>query len=1070
MKRITTILSAFLILLCFVFSVTASAVSVDAEIIGTGASGAFFEPLINPSDNSNYIAFSDMGGIFHSEDSGSTWSRTETTTPLFHACFSDNGILFAGGYGVYRSTDGGSTMEMIYPSDDAQILVTSEDRCDRIYASNYNYAYTVCMCTYDNRIYFITVDGTGERDVSLISCSADGSGVSAYTLDDAEIMEMASYDSDLYIHYTTDMNITAYPSDLNFDMAANDFGICFTDGKDVYFYDFYSDELSLAYAGVGKIADLSFIGDNFYILDDGEERTEILYTSDFKSFNNLTEMIDLKNSHIIYGKRYYFDWHFTMICGNSDDSIFLAFSSVLERENPAAIGGIIKYDGEAFHWVFDDLNYNYSAFPDIVKGFWDFSQFLGICSDPCDDDHCLVTSITTIYDLFYGDDIHNAVNLRCNDYYIDKVQYYETTGLDCQTTYFVREDPFDSNHLLICATDTGLHISYDGGESFRLFENNGFVGSTYESNCYDAYFDPNHRDMVYGLWASVSDLPYSPSLNYTAQGCFAVSYDGGVTWDTSYSSGIPQNSIPVKMSVQQNGDMLTIAVATFNNGFYISYDSGKTFESVNNGMETCNGMIFGEDVVLTDNTLYCLTAYHTLDGLTPSALYKVDLISNETTALDLCDIVNARSLTYDSRYGLYINVGPYLRYGRRNDIKDYFYYYDTCGGIYLCDNDELTQILSAESGIFNSAFTSDGTMYAAGRMGTVYVKEPGSDYFEIYIDGLFNHLKNICFSSDEKTLYLTTFGGGTYRMPALETMPQYPQYEVTFVDYDGTVISVQTVVEGGEAILPDEPEREPDIEGSYTFIGWDLDVTDIQCDLTVTAVYAMTAHTSEICGAYDSTCSEEGYTGDIYCSTCGMLLEEGTVIPTTDHVEGICKTNNNGTHTTVCAVCGTEMNTEACVDNDNDGCCDACAYEMNMTRFKKASSFTNGKQYLIANSDYALRSTLSAESVSLTDTDGYYVTVNEITEDMLWTYNNGYLCATHNGQTYYLTAYRGFGASYTLSAETSRWLASIWNYRNGSLSTQINDWGYRTTKYLNINNGTVTISSYGNITLYRLEN
>lgn len=1232
MNRIIILLTTFLTILCIVFPLTVSADSVAVETIGIGAGGAFFAPLINPSDNTNYIAFSDMGGIFHSEDSGTTWKRTETTTPLFHACFSDSGVLFAGGYGVYRSSDGGDTIEMIYPKkDDVQSIITSEDRSDRIYATNYNAEYTVCMCTYANRIYFITVDGTGNRTVSLRSCSADGAEVQTVTLDNTEIVNMASYDSDLYIHCTTDMNITAYPLDLNFEMAANDLGICFTDGKDVYFYDFDAGSLSLVYTGIGNIVDLSFIGDHFYILDDQEERTEILYTSDFKSFDNLTDKIDLSNGHVIYGTTYYYDWHFTMICGNSDHSIFLAFSSILERDTPVAIGGVIQYDGASFHWVFDDLHYNYNAFPDIVKGFWDFSQFLGICSDPQDDTHCLVTSITTIYDLFYGDNIHTAQNLRCKDFYLDEVQYYTTTGLDCQTTYFVREDPFDSDHLLLCVTDTGLHISYDGGESFRLFENNGFVGKTYENNCYDAYFDPRHQGIVYGLWSSVSDLPYSPSLNATAEGYFAVSYDGGVTWDTSYSTGIPENSIPVKMSVQDNGDRLTIAVATFNNGFYISYDSGKTFEAVNTGMETYNGMIWGEDVILTDNTLYCLTAYHTFDKLTPSALYQVDLLSNETVRLDLGDIINARSLTYAPDQGLYINVGPYLRYGWREDIQDSYYYYDDCGGIYRYDNDECTQILSAESGIFHSAFTSDGTMYAAGRMGTIYVKEAGTDSFHVFADGLFNHLKNVCFSLDEKTLYITTFGGGTYRMPTLsidsaETTPQYtvtfcnydgtvlstqtvaegmsailpetPErasdenyhyifsrwsestqvvdcdltvyacyvykshtfalqhvadatcvedgytgdnactacgyvmatgdvlpalghvagmvfanddathtvicstcggdmetlpchdengdgycdvcgyafptyYSVTFMDWDGTVLSMQTVLEGESAILLENPTREPDESGSYTFAYWDTDVTDVQCDLVVTAVYTMVEHIAELRDAYEATCTAEGYTGDTYCSLCGMLLENGELLPMTAHVESNATTNHDGTHTVFCTVCGVEMHIESCADDDGDGYCDACGYAIAVTKFTKASQFTNGGQYLIVGSGYALRSTLSTEQVSLTYDEGTYYTVDEIPDNMLWTYNNGYLYTRYNGKSYYLTVQRGWGwnASYTLSVTTNSWMTSTWSYSGSALSTRTNEGFWQSSRYLTISGSGANLSTRSTvIDLYRLDN
>jgi hypothetical protein len=40
---------------------------------------------------------------------------------------------------------------------------------------------------------------------------------------------------------------------------------------------------------------------------------------------------------------------------------------------------------------------------------------------------------------------------------------------------------------------------------------------------------------------------------------------------------------------------------------------------------------------------------------------------------------------------------------------------------------------------------------------------------------------------------------------------------------------------------------------------------------------------TEIRGAKDATCTEDGYTGDTYCADCGELLEVGEVIPAAGH-------------------------------------------------------------------------------------------------------------------------------------------------------------------------------------------
>ena len=57
-------------------------------------------------------------------------------------------------------------------------------------------------------------------------------------------------------------------------------------------------------------------------------------------------------------------------------------------------------------------------------------------------------------------------------------------------------------------------------------------------------------------------------------------------------------------------------------------------------------------------------------------------------------------------------------------------------------------------------------------------------------------------------------------------------YKVTFVDYDGTVLSEQTVLYGESAVAPANPSRE-----NWTFTGWDKEFTNITSELVVTAQY-----------------------------------------------------------------------------------------------------------------------------------------------------------------------------------------------------------------------------------------
>ena len=62
-------------------------------------------------------------------------------------------------------------------------------------------------------------------------------------------------------------------------------------------------------------------------------------------------------------------------------------------------------------------------------------------------------------------------------------------------------------------------------------------------------------------------------------------------------------------------------------------------------------------------------------------------------------------------------------------------------------------------------------------------------------------------------------------------------YTVTFYDRDGDVLFTETVEEGKDATAPVAPVRE-----GWHFTGWDTDFTNVQSDLTVTALYELNTH------------------------------------------------------------------------------------------------------------------------------------------------------------------------------------------------------------------------------------
>ena len=90
--------------------------------------------------------------------------------------------------------------------------------------------------------------------------------------------------------------------------------------------------------------------------------------------------------------------------------------------------------------------------------------------------------------------------------------------------------------------------------------------------------------------------------------------------------------------------------------------------------------------------------------------------------------------------------------------------------------------------------------------------------------------------------YTYTFTGWTPNVVAVTGNATYTatysstknSYTVTFVDYDGTELKVETVEYGQAATPPANPVRE-----NYYFMGWDSDFSFVTEDMTVTATYKL---------------------------------------------------------------------------------------------------------------------------------------------------------------------------------------------------------------------------------------
>lgn len=745
MKKFVIIL-AICILLCLsgvaIFLAVNNKSSESISRIGIGGGGAFFNPMIDPTDESVFYVTSDMGAIYYSHNKGETWDRSEARAVFSQTHISDNGVVFCGGNGVYASFDKGKTLKLIYPKD----VKYSVSRCgwneNLMIAEGYDNGYVKCITSNGDYLYFVTIDWEG--NLRLLTCDY--------------------YGNNSTILYSMKTRFLNPMSDVEMHIISVDNGLYMTIAEKIYFYNFQTSEMSDIYTTSGYIKDICKIGDKIFIIDDMQDKSLVLYTSDFVTFDDLLNYNMLTTQFSKYGREGTFNWHFKEIVGNNFNNIYLSFSSPV-NEFEDTVDGIIKFNGQVFEWVFDSM---YKTRHVTSLNGWSYGAhgpFYGMFANPHDDNMCLISNIETVYLVEYKNEESKKIKtLHCKDY---DNGTYSTNGLDVQTTYFVREDPFDKNHIIICTTDMGLQNSFDNGKTWQRME---ITGTDYDiyNTCYDLYFDKYEKNVVYGIWSSRHDAPYNPTLNDKdiTKGAFGISRDAGKTWEFLLDSGLPVDSIPIKMSIIQNKNKFVIAVATFNHGFYLSLNGGRDFISINSGMEMIEDLIFGEDIIMTeDGLIYCLTAPYLKNGQwQASKLYEYNMNSMELVDIDLGNIILARSLTYSKEKGLYINVIPTFSYKWFEEYNNGLWVNEN-GGIYQYKHGQIIQIFENNDGIFYSAFSKDGKLYATDTYGKIFVLT--DDGAKLLYDGLFNMLKNISFSNDGKIMYITTFGGGTYRVELL---------------------------------------------------------------------------------------------------------------------------------------------------------------------------------------------------------------------------------------------------------------------------------------------------------------
>ncbi len=816
--------------------------------LGIGGGGALFEPAISPFNSNDMLVVPDMGGLYISHNKGEKWDRVNMYGTVISATYDPNreNVIYAGGSGLYRSTDNGKTFALIFPQKDDIIARLTH------YENGLQYYFTKSGI-YDRNKFVknILIDPDNSDHIFILCYSYRNGKVFESTDNGQSFKEIFSYKKSKYdssIQY--DFNELIYRKETKDLFLINE--------EEIINYNLNTKTTKTEYTSNQGLVDVTTVYENdktYFIIIEKTDKlknsdTIVYYTNDFKRKEDITDTLTSVKPNSFHNQTYgevTYKYNFKYISATSLKNIYITNwsyqSSSSKKDYPYTIDGIIRYHNGKAQYLFGNPFKDHNNL--TTRAWADGNTYaLGIAASRQNEDEFI---FTTLCGIVYSPD---SIHLHPRYSTVTEGTYpnakYVTSGIDEQATYGVQEDPFHEGVLLLLNTDLGLIRSEDNGASWSR-ANNGIPGK-WDNTVYDAAFDERRENYVYSIWSGRHNAPYNPNNETDKRsGGFAFSNDGGKTWDVSYSSGLPKHVTPVKMSViyPEGTDEATIYLATFNEGFFVSYDSGKTFSPMNEGIKRVSYQekegyqyILAADIEVKEGHIFGLTAKNTYKNTDtqPGELYEY--INNKWQKIALPENVKTPRDIYYNKGILYISGTATAIWEYKNGI-DWTNY---GGGVYAYQNGTFTQIFDESISTTSVQIDKQDTIYISDINGNIYRKEKNKKYQRIY-DSYFYISKGLQLSKDGDHLYLASFGGGLLRLENLNSL------------YNHTCT-------GGKATC----KRKAICEICGKEYG-SLDPNNHESNQT------------HIVKQKNPTSTEEGYSGDIVYDCCNAIKKRGIIIP-----------------------------------------------------------------------------------------------------------------------------------------------------------------------------------------------
>ncbi len=345
-------------------------------------------------------------------------------------------------------------------------------------------------------------------------------------------------------------------------------------------------------------------------------------------------------------------------------------------------------------------------------------------------------------------------------------------GLQVTTGYMVAFDPFDSLHVFLADTDTGLMESFDGGKSWTSATFNNGVPRHWVNSTYWLIFDPETKGKVWALMSQNHDLPRPKmwrNLDMSDyKGGVVTSETGGKTWKVT-SGDIGEAALThIILDPDSDPGNRTLYVCSFGKGVYKSEDGGVSWEQKNKGIEGPQPAAW-RLTRRNDGELFLVVFRKSDDGSIGNdrdgALYRSSDGAESWMKMKMPEGVNGPSnVLVDPENPAHILLSAWGRNGENRFSSD------RGGGIFLSGNDgaSWTPVLQKDQHIHDLTLDpASGTFYAAGFNSSAYRSEDKGLTWQRIKGYNFKWGKRVQPDpANPDLVYIITFGGGVWHGPA----------------------------------------------------------------------------------------------------------------------------------------------------------------------------------------------------------------------------------------------------------------------------------------------------------------